>query len=92
MKAKSIKQIKNSLATINVLDKQFKKAVIDTFGEIDGIIFEKISSKEDNGHTYNIYHVYDEKDGAEKKDFNILAISYMNDKNNKLYTKIIRVY
>lgn len=92
MKAKSRKQIKNSLATINVLDKQFKKAVIDTFGEIDGIIFEKISSKEDDRYTYNIYHVYDEKDGEEKKDFNILATSYINDKNNKLYTKIIRVY
>ena len=40
-----------TLFRINVLDKQFKKAVIDTFGEIDGIIFDKISSEEVNRYT-----------------------------------------
>ena len=67
MKAKSRKQIKNSLKTVNVLKNGFKKAVIDTFGETDGIKFEDCHTTEfiSGFGECPVYLVYDEKEDGQ---------------------------
>lgn len=91
MKAKSAKQIKNSLKHINVIKNGFKKAVIDTFGEKDGIKFESCHT------TVNVrglgecpvYLVYDEKEDGYTKTFKLAAYDY--EVNGKIYTKVVQI-
>ena len=92
MKAKSRKQIKNSLKTVNVLKNGFKKAVIDTFGETDGIKFEDCHTTEfiSGFGECPVYLVYDEKEDGYTKTFKFAAIEYT--KNNKSMKKIVKIF
>lgn len=91
MKAKSRKQIKNSLKNVDVLKNNFKKAVIDTFGETEGIKMESCFVTENISGLGEcpVYIVFDEKDDGYNKTFKFATIDY--EKNSKTFRKVVQI-
>jgi hypothetical protein len=90
MKAYSRKQIKHRLEKIDTLENNFEREVIKTYGETEGIKFEKTAATMNlDGLDYAVCRVYDEKEDGQKKTFFFGISKY--EINNKAMIKVIKV-
>lgn len=91
MKAKSRKQIKNSLKKVNVCKDIFEREVIKTYGDIDQVKIDKcnISKMVKSFGECPIYIVYDNKEDGYSKTFRLAVSEY--EQNNKCMMKVVEI-